>query len=87
MIQFNDKTAKKIGDELGINWNEVNLEEFKKGLIIELEHGTRYEETNITHDDLHLTAKIAWAHLKEFPDYYTRLDIMEKEAEAFWKDA
>ena len=87
MILFNDKTAKKIGDELGINWNEVNLEEFKKGLNVELEHGTRYQETNITHDDLHLTAKIAWVHLKEFPDYYTRLDKIEKEAEMFWKDA
>ena len=54
----------------------------KKGLEVELEHGKKIAETNITNDDVYLTAKIAWAHLHEIPDYYTRLEKMEKEAEA-----
>ena len=77
--------AKQIGNDLGIDWNEVNLEEFFKGINVELEHGTKYPETNITKNDKGLTGKIAWAHLKEFPDYYTRLEKMEKEADAYWK--
>lgn len=78
--------AEKIGVELGINWKEVSVNEFTTGLNVELEHGTRYPETNVTNDDLKLTGKIAWAHLKEFPDYYTRLEKLEKEAEYYWKD-
>jgi hypothetical protein len=54
------------------------------GLLVELEHGTRDPETNVTDDDVSLTAKIALAHLKEFPDYYTRLAEMEAEADTFW---
>ncbi|MFC2081252.1 DUF5661 family protein [Bacteroidota bacterium] len=77
--------AKEIGVELGINWTEVSLDEFMVGLNVELEHGTRYPETNVTNNDLRLTGKIAWAHLKEFPDYYTRLEKLEKEAEDYWK--
>ena len=85
MENFNLKSAKEIGDNLGINWNEVSLEEFLIGLDVELEHGSRYPETNVTNNDPKLTGKIAWAHLKEFPDYYTRLEKMEKEADEFWK--
>ena len=85
MNKIDTKTVRGIGDDLGINWTEVNLSEFTAGLNVEFEHGTRYPETNVTNDDRHVTGKIAWAHLKEFPDYYTRLENMEKEAEAFWE--
>ena len=85
MKKFNSQDAKEIGDDLGINWNEVNLDEFTKGVNVELEHGTRYPETNVTNNDKKLTGKIAWAHLKEFPDYYTRLEKLEKEAKEYWK--
>ena len=78
--------AKKIGENLGINWKEVNLDEFTKGITVEFEHGSRYPETNVTNDNNEMTGKIAWAHLKEFPDYYTRLEIMETEAEDYWKN-
>jgi hypothetical protein len=47
---------------------------------VELEHGARDPQTNVTGDDLMMTGKIAWAHLKEFPDYYDRLKIMETQA-------
>lgn len=85
MGKLNLTDAKQIGNNLGIDWNEVNIEEFLKGLNVELEHGTKYPETNITNNDKGLTGKIAWAHLKEFPDYYTRLEKMEKEADTYWK--
>ena len=76
--------AQQIGASLGIDWKKINPEQFRRGLEIEFEHGARDPETNVTNDDLGLTGKIAWAHLKEFPDYYTRLDKLEAEADAFW---
>ena len=85
MNKFNSQDAKEIGNDLGINWNEVTLDEFTKGVNVELEHGTRYPETNVTNNDKRITGKIAWAHLKEFPDYYTRLEKLEKEADEYWK--
>jgi len=80
------KEATEIGNDIGINWNEVNIEEFTKGVNIEFEHGTKFLETNVTNNDKNMTGKIAWAHLKEFPDYYTRLEKLEKTASKFWKD-
>ena len=79
-----DTEAKQIGDNLGINWTQIDLDQFRRGLEVEFEHGVRDPETNVTNDDLVLTGKIAWAHLKEFPDYYTRLDRLEAEADAYW---
>ena len=77
-------TAKQVGDSLGLDWKVVDPEEFRRGLEVELEHGARDPATNVTNDDLTLTGKIAWAHLKEFADYYTRLDKLEAEADAYW---
>jgi hypothetical protein len=82
--QFTKEEAKTIGDRLNISWEEVDLEEFRMGLGVELEHGTHDLETNVTDDDELLTAKITLAHLREFPDYYTRLERLEQEAEAHW---
>jgi hypothetical protein len=72
--------ARQIGDSIGVDWNKYNLEQFRMGMEVELEHGTHDPETNVTNDDMEMTGKIAWAHLKEIPDYYTRLAQMEKEA-------
>ena len=83
-IGFSFDKAKQIGDSLGINWKKFNIEQFRMGLEVELEHGARDPETNITNDDPLLTGKIALAHLKEIPDYYTRLQKMEKEADESW---
>lgn len=85
MIKFDIYDAIVIANKLGINLNKVNIEEFTKGLNVELEHGTISSKTDVTDDDYILTAKIAWAHLNEFPDYYTRLAILEKEAREYWK--
>jgi organic hydroperoxide reductase OsmC/OhrA len=79
---FSVMEAKEIGDALGMNWTRYDIDEFRKGLSVELEHGISGGETNITNDDLQMTAKIACAHLNEIPDYYTRLEKMEEAAEA-----
>lgn len=83
--RFTLAEAKKIGKALGLSWKKVSLKQFHMGLNVELEHGTRSLFTNVTDDDEALTAKIALAHLLEFPDYYTRLSKMEKAAEKYWK--
>lgn len=70
--------AQEIGDKLGISWQQVRLDEFRRGLEVEQEHGSLWgEATNVTKDDPLFTGRIAWAHLKEIPDYYSRLDIRE----------
>ncbi len=74
--------ARTIGASLGLDWAQINLEQFRRGLEVELEHGARDPETDVTKDDLVLTGKIAWAHLKEIHDYYTRLDQLEAEAKS-----
>lgn len=78
--------AKAMGEHLGIAWNEFDVEQFRRGMVVELEHGLHDPKTNVTDDDLLVTAKIALAHLNEFPDYYDRLEEMEEEAEAYWAD-
>ncbi len=82
---FSAEEAKKIGEALGVDWSEFDVEQFRMGMDVELEHGTRSPKTNVTDDDPTMTGKIALAHLNEFADYYTRLAEMEKEAEGYWK--
>jgi hypothetical protein len=81
ITKISTEEARSIGAQLGINWTQIDLEQFRRGLEVELEHGTHDPETDVTGDDLLLTGKIAWAHLKEIRDYYTRLDRLEAEAE------
>jgi len=81
--KISDDEARRAGDGIGIDWTEVDPGQFRRGLEVELEHGARDPQTDVTGDDMVLTGKIAWAHLKEFPDYYTRLERMEAEAAAF----
>jgi Protein of unknown function (DUF5661) len=72
--------ARTTGMKLGLDWARIDLDQFRRGLEVELEHGAHDPETDVTHDDMLLTGKIAWAHLKEIGDYYTRLDQLEAEA-------
>ena len=83
---FTADEARTYGAEVGIDWatSAFGVDEFRAGMDVEIEHGLHDDETNVTGDDPHVTARIAWAHLKEFPDYYTRLDRMEEEAKAYW---
>jgi hypothetical protein len=80
--RFTELEARHIGEDIGIDWaaSPFDVEQFRMGLEVELEHGAHDPETDVTHDDPLLTGKIAWAHLKELPDYYTRLVAMEAEA-------
>jgi len=84
---FTSEQAQEIANQLGINFNEAgyDLEQFRYGMDVELEHGTENELTNVSNDDPLVTGKIALAHLNEFPDYYVRLKKMEEEAESHWE--
>ena len=83
---FTAEQAREAGERIGIDWatSRFDVEQFRMGMNVELEHGTQDPETNVTDDDVTVTAKIARAHLNEFPDYYTRLAAMEADAEAHW---
>ena len=81
---FTAEEATKIGEELGIDWSKFDVEQFRVGMDVELEHGKVDPHTNVSDDDPLVTGKIALAHLNEFPDYYDRLTKMEEEAEEYW---
>ena len=78
---FTIEEAKEIGEKLGIDWSRFDVEQYRVGLDVELEHGKIDPNTNVTDDDPIMTGKIALAHLNEIADYYTRLTEMEEEAE------
>ena len=79
--EFTEDEAKEIGGQIGIDFNKFDLDQFRRGLAVELEHGSQWgDETDVTKDDPLITGRIVWAHLKEIPDYYTRLEKMEREA-------
>jgi hypothetical protein len=79
---FTSEEARSVGEQVGIDWSTApfDVEQFRMGMVVELEHGLHDLSTNVTGDDELVTGKIALAHLNEFPDYYTRLERMEEEA-------
>ena len=85
---FSEEEARDIGRRIGIGWttSRFDVEQFRMGLEVELEHGRRDPDDNVSDDDEITTGKIAWAHLNEFPDYYTRFAQMEAEAERYWDE-
>jgi hypothetical protein len=85
-VRFSAERARAIGEAIGIEWStsRFDVEQFRMGLDVELEHGRQDPATNVSDDDEITTGKIARAHLNEFPDYYTRLAQMEAEAERYW---
>jgi len=80
--RFSADAARSVGEQIGIDWRTApfDIDQFRRGMDVELEHGLRDPLTNVTGDDPVLTGKIALAHLHEFPDYYTRLEEMEEQA-------
>jgi hypothetical protein len=84
--RFSEQDARRVGAQIGIDWESspFDVEQFRKGMDVELEHGTFGASTNVTNDDPEFTGKIALAHLNEFPDYYTRLEKMEEQAKRDW---
>ena len=85
---FSPDRAREIGELIGLDWDRsrFDVDQFRMGLGVELEHGRGDPETNVSDDDELTTGKIARAHLNEFPDYYTRLGKMEAEAEEYWAE-
>ena len=78
--------AKRVGDAIGVDWTRFDLEQFRAGIDVEFEHGSHDPQTDVTGDDPIVTGKIAFAHMKEFADYYERLERMEAEAKRHWAD-
>jgi hypothetical protein len=79
---FTTVEARQIGEQIGIDWATApfDVDQFQRGMDVELEHGLHHLLTNVTDDDPLVTGRIALAHLREFPDYYTRLEQMEEQA-------
>ncbi len=80
---FTTDEARSIGEQLGVDWTSspFDVDQFRAGMDVELEQGTRDPDTDFTGNDPLLTGRIALAHLRELPDYYTRLARMEAEGE------
>lgn len=85
--EFTAEEARRFGEEIGIDWASApfDVDQFRMGMNVELEHGLHDPRTNVSDDNPHVTAKIALAHLNEFPDYYTRLGRMEEDAKRDWE--
>lgn len=81
--RFTTEQARRVADALGLDFarERFDIEQFRMGMDVELEHGRRDPQTNVTNDDPMMTGRIALAHLRELPDYYTRLAVMEGESE------
>ncbi len=83
-MPFTTELVREVAVKIGLDFEKAafTIDDLTKGMEVELEHGSRDPRTNVTGDDPVITAKIAWAHLLEMPDYYQRLEAMEKAAEA-----
>jgi hypothetical protein len=81
-VAFTEDEARRIGEQIGIDWATApfDVDQFRRGMDVELEHGAHDPATDVTGNDPLVTGKIALAHLNEFADYYTRLERMEEEA-------
>lgn len=80
MFTTDDAAAALAAAGVDISDERYGLEDVRNGMNVELEHGTRFPDLDVSGDDPVVTAKIALAHLREFPDYYERLAVMEREA-------
>lgn len=84
MFTTDDAAEAVASAKIDISDERYGLDDVRDGMNVEMEHGTRYPDLDVTGDDPVVTAKIALAHLREFPDYYRRLEVMEREADAAW---
>ena len=73
--KFTDQEVRELGDAIGIDWDKIDAGQFKMGLGVEIEH------SETVGGDMKTVAKIAADHLGELPDYYSRLEKMEREAD------
>jgi len=80
--QISSDEAKRIGDSLYIDWDQVDLEQFRQGLMGNHQQGTIDSETGLF-DGVFLTGKVVLAHVQEFPDYFTRLEKLKAEIDEY----
>ena len=85
MFTTYDAAAALAAVDIDISNERYGLEDLRAGMNVELEHGTKFPDLDVTGDDPVVTLKIALAHLREFPDYYDRLEVMEREADTAWE--
>jgi len=79
--QVTSEEARIIRAEVGAEALLISVDDFKLGLVIELEHGVQFPDANVTNNHPILTGKIVLAHLKEMLDYYPRLEVAELEGD------
>jgi hypothetical protein len=75
--------AKRVGESLHIDWEQVDLEEFRQGLMGNDKPGAIDPDTGLAYDSVLLTGKIILAHMEEFPDYFTRLAKLKEEVDEY----
>ena len=78
--QISSDEAKRIGDSLYIDWNQIDLEQFRQGLIGNQRRAAMDSETGLIDDGVVLSGKIVLAHMQKFPDYFSRLEKLRAEA-------
>jgi len=76
--------SRRIGDRLGIDWRQFAIQQFQQALNVEHGRVAREPELDSINDDVLLSGKIALAHLMEYPEYYARQAVMNKEADEYW---
>jgi hypothetical protein len=81
--QISSDEAKRIGEALHVDWEQVDLEQFRQGLMGEHEQAAIDPETGLTYEGVLLTGKVVLAHMQEFPDYFTRLAKLKEEVDEY----
>ena len=81
--QISSDEARRIGDAMHIDWDQVGLEQFRQGLMGNHEQEAIDPETGLTYDGVLLSGKLVLAHMQEFPDYFTRLEKLKAEADEY----
>ena len=81
--QISSEEAKRIGETIHIDWEQIDLEQFRQGLMGNHEQAAIDPETGLTYDGVLLTGKVILDHMQEFPDYFTRLEKLKAEADEY----
>ena len=81
--QISSEEAKRIGEAIHIDWEQIDLEQFRQGLMGNHKHETMDPETGLVYHGVLLTGKVVLDHLQEFPDYFTRLEKLKAEVDEY----
>ncbi len=81
--QISSEEARRIGDALHIDWDQVGLEQFRRDLMGARKQSASDPEIDPAYDGVLLSGKIVLAHMQEFPDYFNRLQKLKAEADEY----